>query len=793
VIGSTTVADLDLSPAGLSSTSGTELRTKTGARISANWILAEETFLSDVLFAIPPSSDAKSLGDGKYALPLTPAFFQYFSVDEVGTPLVSVQEAPLAVTVSLRLPLQSGGTLDVERTYRDTEIVLPPEGAGVPALTVWPGFTDPDWSRNIAIYASIVPSRRGRTDREIQVAPFFSDGSAAQSERSTTTKPILVWSLRRPPLGFSFQTVDPQTRRRLSAGVIVRSDTDAPPQIRSNLRWQVAVDFGTSNTEIMLKAGERDQKPKPLSLRNRSRLLTQASEATLPLLRNVTSPEHTVRPPIPTVLKYASQAFSGDPSADISGAEAYVVVNELADDLSLRYKADFEPFLATIAAAPDRFVTDVKWGRGNDEDAPLRAYLQALAQLIACEARAAGAGNLEFRWSYPLSLPRRARAAMGNFWSSVRSSLSLSGMEVTASDGLSESEALARCMANSSDILPVRAESLSIAIDIGGGSTDIGFWSRMTLLDRVSIRIAGNDIVRLADPNLADFAYRAANGVPIDRVTAQTFVTRPELAWNMMLRQAEENSQGYNPREPQKHPFLVAMGTQSGNAQWIHCRSAAFLVFAGITYYVGLHARKYATPVKDIAIYFGGRGSSILTWIAPERALRDSFTRAFQQGIGAGLQEGDTIPSVSFYGPAFSPVAGSLSLKEEVARGLLEPSESSLSIAVSDKDTTIVGEMLWTNHDGVVKQWDDVVTVEQLGDLRPPPNHNSGYLAYLLARVISPAIEELNLDPLLDHVSIQSSWLQHNIGIAAEDRVLQPVFAFELRGLLDAYVKTYRA
>ena len=74
--------------------------------------------------------------------------------------------------------------------------------------------------------------------------------------------------------------------------------------------------------------------------------------------------------------------------------------------------------------------------------------------MVVTEARAGGAARLNFEWSYPLSLPARIRATMQMFWSSVGNAFTRKGLQVTSGPGITESDAICRCVA-AHELLPI--------------------------------------------------------------------------------------------------------------------------------------------------------------------------------------------------------------------------------------------------------------------------------------------------------------------------------------------------
>lgn len=754
VYGGVRVEDLDLSLSALPGPSGEAgWKTSAGIVIDRPYVVAEEYFLSSRLMAIPLSSAARDGGSTDYALPLQPAFFRHFGPERLALQIVTVEPSPEGVTVRLHLPLKNGGSLQVERVYRQTDIEQIPEGNHIPALAIWPDFYDREWGDNEALYVDA-----GDRSARLRFAPVFQRGETGLPVALTDeTGDVVIWRGREPLLGFAIEVADPRGVTA-TAGVVVRKSV--APLRSTDMSWDVGVDFGTSNTQMKRRTREGEG---PLVLRGRALLLTRATGLSEDRLAELHHRGEVV-PPFPTLLRNESVLLVAN---GVASQESTGILPLNVDKTSL-------------AAGSDKYVRDLKWSA--DEGAQKR-YLQKLVRLAAAEARAAGASRLSLRWSYPLSLPARIRATMESFWASVGEGSSLTGFAVDGTVSASESDAVSRYVA-ARDILPIHADSLSIGLDIGGGSTDAAFWAGRTLIDRVSLNVAANDVIRIA----ASFSDLNSELVRLMVGAAQAsgsqydlgFSARPEIMWNVLLGRADKGT------SPHAHPFVVGMNMTASEA-WRKSRTGAFLAMGGVFFYVGVHAGLHASAATGaIEIYVGGGGSSMLSWLAPSGRLVDILRQHFLHGLSVARP--DAKPEIRIRGPVVDATTRAL-LKDEVASGLVEQKELTAAMREGfDARVTAAGEQHWVDSSGVEVPWHVPVSAAQLATFNPPANHNSSFIAYYLSRVARPAGDRLDLDSVgLGALQLSQNWALNDMRKQTLDYVLQPIFGYELKSLVRKY------
>ena len=161
------------------------------------------------------------------------------------------------------------------------------------------------------------------------------------------------------------------------------------------------------------------------------------------------------------------------------------------------------------------------------------------------------------------------------------------------------------------------SDGLSIVIDVGGGSTDIGYWTRSELKDQVSLKLAGNDVLTEHIIRQEPFvrALREACGLETDENVIAAFLAKPTILINHTFSFARRLHGGaFDSRNPFEHPVVVNMKGR-GEYPWLPIRSLAYLFFTGVMFFCGLQARKYCQKrrtrvVKTCLCFLAGEGLS---------------------------------------------------------------------------------------------------------------------------------------------------------------------------------------
>jgi hypothetical protein len=732
-------------------------RTRAGREVEVGYLFAEELFLTSRLLEIPQSEHALSWGSSRFALPLRSEISEYFDFEHLsnGTLEVEFSEREGRPRVQLTFPLSDGSSFTVERVYDPRQDIVSVDPQSAPVVAFWPDFVSESWSHYLGLFVS-------SADTSLTVRPLTADGAslvASPSERDN--RPWVAWQSDQPISGFQFSESGEEI------GLVMRRQISRPRIGDGQTVWHVAVDFGTSNTQLTYRVGKQGQ-PQPLHTQGRTVFLTEGGGG-----QRIEAPAAY----FPVVGDELATPF---PSALFENRGWATHVTQPPGQL-------YSPrFLLKAQEELRQLVDDLKWpaGERGGSGLKLRHYLRILVQAIAADAVHAGVTKLVFHWSYPLALPTSATVAMRAFWETVPSEFTRPGFEVSivSESGRSESEAMSRFFAHLPGDLPFRASSLSIAIDVGGGSTDIGFWSANRFLDQLSFKLAGNDLLvplaRRVPGFLESLSEVCTGGRPTD---AEIENIRGHLAvsLNVMLQTGvKEISNAIHGR------------LSAGEPPWSVARTVIYLFFTGVSFYLGLHSRLLLDRLDKaaFALLFGGKASGLLAWLSNDHQLVERVLgQMFLAGLGYDDAQRENLP-VKIYGPANRKTATDLPPKIEVAYGLLLPSLDEEDPALPS--TTVVGEQGWKlSKDGEALSWDEPVDLDLLTGLHSPGNLDSGFAAYLAATLAPKYAEELNLDfQNLQHLRLDVQAVENAVRTLAGHGVLQPVFATELKQLIDQYL-----
>jgi hypothetical protein len=312
--------------------------------------------------------------------------------------------------------------------------------------------------------------------------------------------------------------------------------------------------------------------------------------------------------------------------------------------------------------------------------------------------------------------------------------------------------------------------------------------------------LAGNDVLDpkyLSNDALRE-VFRMCFGRTLGDAEAETVFQRPEIYLNGALTEAKDRMGNvFRSKNPREHPVPQGILGQAEQAvPWFQFRSMIYLLFSGLSYYLGVHTRIMEVPLEEIQIYLTGRGSAMLTWLASAQDVSAVLGNAFQVGLKRAADEGtpirfrnvDVIPDFKglpiFYDQQFPY------LKTEVALGLLE---TNLELTATT-DKPVVGEVNW-KKDGQSVSWGAQLGPEEMARLDPPSESEfeSTTIGHFLADVLrkKETLDKLTLDEGLLGLFVKPADLQNLIRESADgaDHVSQPIYGFELKALMKQYAK----
>lgn len=777
-------------------------RTSTGQTIKYPAVIAEDTFFTQKLLRLGDDQDVQCLSvaspqgkDWSFALPVTMSFFQHFGVDAFHSEKAAIEmhEGPGRIVIELRLTLPSGRIVVAAKSYHSSKDVLfwPESG---PAVGLWPNFVSKSWNEYYAAATFPAELDGAEVSLGLEVAPLADNGAVFEWHSGNSLRPqedTVLWSARRPLLGFAFR--DP-TGSELGFALRMRLEL---PASRKSTQWKVAIDFGTSSTHVMFREGNSE--PRKFSYSRRISLLTRGKAGLeIPLQLNMCATSLSpaaIEAPVITLLRQRSAHIVEDQEGPLLLVESSPVF-------------EFYPLMA------NKFHPNVKWARvskGAAQSSPMRDYLRGLLRAILAEAHAAGVSEVSIEWSFPLALPKASRTAMSSFWMAEAATGAICDFPVVEmAKGTSESEALSRYLsARDSRKTALLGDGLFVALDVGGGSSDMAFWSGGDLLGQDSFKLAANDIFGplAARKMLLDVLAKACQGKVTPGAYAEiSSEERGALVCNALLTKAAEDLMT---KRPSDHPVVRGLATfelDRREAPWRNILGAAYALFAGLAYYLGMEAWRHHAELKSIEVYFGGRGCSLLAWFGPgteaiiSKTLKEFFCDGWNQAgtqaerLGEPPKGPRLVPEkITFLCPALGEVAQAR-LKEETVLGLLmEKFLIEKTIEGGLAEGAVAGEVGWMFEDGSELDWRRKLQGNEFSKLKQPRSSEALFISHFARKLAShEVVDELQIAlPRLNSTGASLNRVQHLLRQEwqMEGEVLQPLFAFELKEIVEQFLE----
>ncbi len=768
-------SDIDL--ATLTEAKGDTLETRGHKPHKIPWVLAEDFFFPAKLTYVKLNAGQSLVASGAptdYSLPLTPEFFRFFSYADVRQKLkVEVIDGGKTLQAKLTLPVKGGGSVSVKKDYPLASEGLAKTGDKIPGLTpgfvLWPNFYSETWPHNLASFGG-----PNRSPLSFQAAPLYADASTDTYSQlgEPPENMIRIWQCARAPIGFALMD------EGKPAGLVLRGSVNAPPAILPGMEWRVALDFGTANTMISYQVPGDQVKPLPIE----PRIVTLNDSPLTDNLQNAVAPPKGLSPPFKTLCYRIDATMIRQPLA-VYAHRSEFLIEEM-----------------------DKLIPNLKWGRGGPA---LNQYLKALVRLSVCEARAAGVETVRFKWSFPLSLSTPPKEEMKGFWAALPGMFSGGGMKVILADDseagkgdqadVSESEAASRALAwYKNSPLPATASGLCVVLDIGGGSTDFAFWSEGKLKDYISCKLAANDVLRgdwlqVYPGFLADIYWLSTGGTLPSTIPSTDAWNKVEMWINNVLSFAKyDGGAPFDERENGwlNHPAVRRMVEHKLlQTPWLcSIRTSAYMLLVGVCYFAGLRARAYrnALRMNSVTVALTGRGSSLCAWVSNraanlQRLLADSFSK--------GYQRDETHPpaTINVLGKAMDG-ADLPALKTEVSQGALLRKFG--EVPQQDVGKAILGEINWRRPGSQdLVDWNTTLERSEMTQLLSPDDA-TGVDCYI-QQLVSHLKKEHKLflvDDRIDNLVVDWAQVAHLVKTdLIENEVTQPVFALELKSLLNQY------
>ncbi len=467
--------------------------------------------------------------------------------------------------------------------------------------------------------------------------------------------------------------------------------------------WEIAVDFGTSNTCVATRAADGTGTAAPLAFPVFTTTLlktptytalepvNEGAAATIDFFYKLSDADQrlTPYPYFPTQVFTQQKQLPGTPDGvlDLSAGLIYFLTPSLGTGLqALRITEGFDvPGDERPLTKRFRLETDIKWTRREW----MGAFMEHLRKQVALSAAYQFARVAKASFSFPKAFSRADEAnyemVLSRIW----------GSEVVQ-PLLSESEAVRNTLAGQANP--------HVVFDIGGGTTDVIGFNGQRPAFQTSFRLAGGQITRYvhASPHfreaLAEVVQTIRPGAyPATlRMLGGSGTDQVGSAWTGLLQVLDDDDPS---GRLLANVFLNL--AESGRADDEAGRAIRgffltnVLLFGGLGFYAGrLLAAASAGeipggagpfPLGDTSLTLTGNGSKLFRSVSSERSpFGPVFEALFRLGLGDSAQP----PRVHFNG-IYKLADGTVAPKTTVAMGLLSagsPTNAPIPVA------NIVGE-----------------------------------------------------------------------------------------------------
>ncbi len=585
------------------------------------------------------------------------------------------------VVVKLRLPIKSGKSIEITRSYTTEQQTSMQQ---IPVLEVWPPFRKKGWN----LYSTFWWSN---SESAFSAEPFpISPGGRLeeQTESLSGGQQVRVTRLNAVPEGFFLRHPHPQRGQAAmqEAGIIFNKLTEiiAPPKGV----WTAGVDFGTSSTNVVLRAGQDHE---------RALVLAQSGPLRIVVGRDADRPEALYKYFLPFTPESEGAAETSPFLSFLRMRHPeQTSFNAISGAHILFYSRSHN--IQELSAG--RLATDLKWEgvtRGRS-----RPYLQQVCLQTAAEAAIAGAEKINWFYSLPAAFNPHRRDDYRREWRSIAAFVAEeTGLGSTHEPvSMTESFATARYFTEREEAPPVVGAAF---LDIGGGTTDISVWQENTERCGVSLKFAGRDLFlaplfqlrsRLL-PEFASIAPERVSEATVSRLIADQSETEFFAHAEAMLRDAGVSlAQKLHLQDKLETPALpLRFG------------------MAGLFYYLGIvlrHLEMAGLYKRDLGgVFLGGNGAQLLHWAdGGQYDPSGSFARLLTDSLFSGAKWTDSAPRNVQIKLSAKP-------KQEAATGLVVT--SSLRSNAEHWDDLIAGEPF--SIGGVPKSETNLVSREEMSQV----------------------------------------------------------------------------
>ncbi len=584
-----------------------------------HWIPDRILFLNHPVSREASYNPKMGAGDAaiRFAVPLTGDFFRYFNPSDAAD-LTSVKVTSVSskghafggverVDFALTVPLVENKSITVRKIFQKSDF----EKVG-PDLSIWPSVIADDWND----YVIFRFDTQRRFADQIKVVPLQA-GNPIEESRSRRTDQVTLIHTTNPPEAIEFQldlgTGDPPK----PLGTMVPR-YESPPATQE--RWRVGVDFGTSNTVVVVAdAANPDQKRDEIEVPVSH--LTQGYNERLHYLNSF----------------FFTSRLSGKPfGTAIVCSKGYHSLPEKERAVGTKLSV---PILRQLTAPGNNDIWgDLKWSAEVGAMDRTKGFLSHLMATVCSAAMAQGVSrhNLTFYWSYPRAFSATQVPTLAGVWEFLGRTY---GCNV-APMGIHESEAALAFFASRGQA-GTMAKEPTILLDVGGGTADLAaygggdgggvlFYDSLLFGGRNLIgRLVGNELNPFVSA-FVEWACDAQGGhldvVQRDAVEAYRRFNQEHLALGYLFSLSWFEQRGHEFAIRQEHRYMERI---------------VLYFWSALFYYMGIWARKEPKLMETSSIILCGNGSRFLDWLTgfsatqPKTSYEDVFRRMFHVAAGS--------------------------------------------------------------------------------------------------------------------------------------------------------------
>lgn len=558
---------------------------------------------------------------------------------------VFVVKSEKGLFVRTKITLENGKLYPIEQYYSFDQDMI--EIEHLPMAAIWPKYEIKDWEhyylycgdQNLRYHFDLVES-------SAKTIPYNRVGSSSGE----------------PFVRYTMTDHFPDCLECLELedhlGYLVLSKPEIISKGISANKICFGIDFGTSASSIHYSIIDSNNSkcdlPKQLTFSSSLALVSCDSEQIKLLVEYFMSP-FEIPTPFPTIV-HVSQISASEPFTQAN--LFYYNTRPSADDRLIN--KDRRNYFGQLKA-------QVKWAV-NEQDKDLsNAVIAELVMQTALYARIEGYSKIEWRFSYPLSLPdtnefkEMCKMTVERFGEKSGLQMDKQNLPIVF---LTESEASARHFKNSHFNYDTLGNNITV-IDIGGGSTDIFLLSSMDgKLQSMETSVpfgARNMLIDLLFRNKKFFinllnkimGNKPQNDLILDKMLANgnTDIEALDMeSFYMLVETLLASTVGEKKLGNSLSEYVIENRNESSNDMYSQIRKLRTIIalyMAAVFYYCGMIIRYSRAGLPEIfelpemSVCIAGNGSKVMDWIEPTKyaardslAFYDSFLTAGSGAVG---------------------------------------------------------------------------------------------------------------------------------------------------------------